>query len=718
MRGFAQPPDDLAVALYRVVLALYPPAFRRHFGGEMTIAFRDRARDAAHGGAAARVHFLVAMAADVLRSLAAEHVAGAFGTAHRTRRSASLFALTALAGVAIAALVCTYVVADAIVLRPIPYPHADRLVRLAGSPIVKESNAISERGFTRARRFASSFDALGAFDERSTQATLADGLPPLATARLYGDLLGALGAGAQLGRSLSAADAERGAAVLDGHAWRERFGADPAIVGRTLQIEGAPHRIVGVLDDAFVLPTGRVEVYVEQTTPAGADERWNVYETFGRLKAGAGSDAVARELMRTGTLSDGSRLTAVPLALGSTAMLRDVLVTALAVAAVLALLAMTLLATAFGRGTLRARAGATAIAVVGGVCTAALALGRLPEADDSTLPHIRALAIGGDLWPFLAALAGAAIIVIAAARPQFLRRARGAVTALACACALMLSGGALQAAGAWHDAVARAGGPGASDRTETIVLLDTARFGSEGAYRGFITALQRGLQAEPAFAHAAIGTGGPLGHAELSYRVKLQRAGGGELTAAYISAGPGFLPLVGLPVVRGRDIAAGDDRHHERVALIDPLFARRYFGSADPIGRTIVPPRRPAERLRVIGMIPSVRMHDVDRAPAPIIVEAIAQRPWPVVTVVTPGVADPERMQAETERVLAAVDPRVAGADTFTARRLVDDATARRRHVAVAATAGAVFAWLLAIGSLLTLPSRRLLRRRFANHST
>ncbi|GAC1575829.1 MAG: hypothetical protein NVS3B7_08450 [Candidatus Elarobacter sp.] len=725
MRGVARPPDGLTVVLYRFVLALYPPAFRRHFGGEMTIAFRDRARDAAHGGAAARLAFFVAIAADVVRSLAAEHVADAFGTARRARRSASLLGLTVLAGVAVAALVCTYVVADAIVLRPIPYAHADRLVRLTRTPSLKHGKILSERAFTRVRRSASSFEAVGAFDQRITETVPADGRAPLTTARLYGDLLRALGARVQLGRTLQDDDAARGAAVLDARAWRDRFGGDRAVIGRALQVDGMRRRIVGVLDDAFVLPAGRMDLYVAETPPSGSDDKWTVFETIGLLKVGVSSATVAHELgARLGQLPDGSRLTAEPLALDGNTTVRVSLVTALAVAGVLALLAMVLLGAALRRGSLGARLGAPAAAVIAGVCAAAAALGWLPDAGEDNVTHIRAFAVGGDHVPLLAALGCIAFGVIVAARRTMVRSAPAVVAACAFAGALALTTVTVHALGVWHDAVARAGGPGAADRAETTVLLDAGRFNSEGAQRHFITTLQSRLRAEPAFAHAAVGTAGPLGHTELYYTVEVPgRTGTHHLTAAYIAAGPGFLRLVGLPVLRGRDFTAGDDRGHERVALIDALFARRYFGSTDPIGRTVLLNRAPLlnrtspERLRVIGLIPSVRMRDVDEAPEPIIVEAIAQRPWPVLTVVTPTVRDVGQMRAEIDRVLAVVDPSAAGIETFTARRLVDDATARQRHVVLGATAGAIIAWLLVFCAVLTLPRPRLLRRRLMNRS-
>jgi predicted permease len=51
--------------------------------------------------------------------------------------------------------------------------------------------------------------------------------------------------------------------------------------------------------------------------------------------------------------------------------------------------------------------------------------------------------------------------------------------------------------------------------------------------------------------------------------------------------GPGYLKTMGIPLLRGRFLASSDDEHGERVVVIDDVFARKYFGAADPIGQLI-----------------------------------------------------------------------------------------------------------------------------------
>ncbi len=176
VRNCAAPPGALAVALYRLAVACYPPLFRRRFGDEMVLLFRDRLRAVARAGAAAQLGLLWSIVADVAVSLACEHFAAAFGTVPRARRSAAVAGGTALAALALGTLVCAYVLTDALLLRPMPYPGADRLLRIA-TLSRGATNVLNAKAYQRLGRAAGAFASYGGWDARLAREPLADGGP-------------------------------------------------------------------------------------------------------------------------------------------------------------------------------------------------------------------------------------------------------------------------------------------------------------------------------------------------------------------------------------------------------------------------------------------------------------------------------------------------------------------------------------------------------------
>lgn len=151
-------------------------------------------------------------------------------------------------------------VASALFLRPLPYPDADRLVILWNrSPGL----GIAEDWFSTAQYFDVKHAHQG-FEEVAiaiggNDNLTGDGSEPerIGTIRLSSNLLPMLGARAELGRLFNAADDEPGApgvAVVDHGTWLRRYGADPAIIGRRVVVNGQPYQIVGVLPRTFSLP--------------------------------------------------------------------------------------------------------------------------------------------------------------------------------------------------------------------------------------------------------------------------------------------------------------------------------------------------------------------------------------------------------------------------------------------------------------------------------
>lgn len=150
---------------------------------------------------------------------------------------------------------------DAVLLRPLPFPHAGRLVRIhtafPGSGLSDLSLSAGE--FADVQERSDGFEAVGGFIPDSYTLT-GRGDP----ARLSGvwatpGFFRTLGVAPALGRTFRPDDRSPGAprlAVLSARLWRTRFGADPDVVGRTIRLDGVDRTVVGVMPESFDYPAG------------------------------------------------------------------------------------------------------------------------------------------------------------------------------------------------------------------------------------------------------------------------------------------------------------------------------------------------------------------------------------------------------------------------------------------------------------------------------
>ncbi|MEO6236240.1 MAG: ABC transporter permease [Vicinamibacterales bacterium] len=204
----------------------------------------------------------------------------------------------------VGANVAVFAVVNAALLRPLPYPDADRLVLLEHrdrrTGIKKDFVAIGDFVDLRARQ--KSFESLGAFG--GGRGTIFDAGEPFDVAVLQAtpDLLAALPARAVLGRMLTPDDARQGAApvVVLGHVlWQQRFAGDPSTVGRSIKLNVATLQVVGVAAPGFRFPAnGRTDAIVPMHVPAQSPAQRKNGWVFaaGRLKPGVTMERAAAEL--------------------------------------------------------------------------------------------------------------------------------------------------------------------------------------------------------------------------------------------------------------------------------------------------------------------------------------------------------------------------------------------------------------------------------------
>ncbi len=184
----------------------------------------------------------------------------------RTLRKSPGFSLACVLtlGLGIGASTAIFSVVNGVLLRPLPYPNHDRLVRVGekhpgnGCGLCGSFGNATYANFNDVERAARTVENISAFREWSFNLT-SDGEPEqVAGALVSEDFFAALGSKPVLGRMMTREDDAPGGdnhvVVLSYALWQRRFGADRGVVGKTLQINAENYRVLGVMPRGFEYP--------------------------------------------------------------------------------------------------------------------------------------------------------------------------------------------------------------------------------------------------------------------------------------------------------------------------------------------------------------------------------------------------------------------------------------------------------------------------------
>ena len=227
----------------------------------------------------------------------------------------TLVALTTLA-LGIGATAAMFAVLDAVVLRPLPYADADRLVAVTHPATVPGSGerrwGLSPGGYVHFARDAKTFERFGIYRTMGIVVTSGGDAELAQVANVTHEVFDVLGARAELGRLIDASDDAPGAPqgfVLSHEYHQRRFGGDPRIVGSTIETEVGSFPVIGVTTPGITLPMPGpfadatdlrgfgVDIWMAQRIdPAGPF--WNTHPNVGvgRLKPGVALASVNAEL--------------------------------------------------------------------------------------------------------------------------------------------------------------------------------------------------------------------------------------------------------------------------------------------------------------------------------------------------------------------------------------------------------------------------------------
>jgi putative ABC transport system permease protein len=565
---------------------------------------------------------------------------------------------------------------SAILLRPLPYPDADRLVRLKGFYPKGAVVALQEEART--------MEAAGALADVEMNLTGQGEAVRLAGSVVSANLFAVLGRGAALGRTLEPGDdrpGRDGVVVLSHSVWQARFGGDASVVGRVVAIDGVGRQVVGVMPPGFHFPSATVQLWVPlRLDPGQSEDYWGFgwMPAVARLRGGASvaqaHDELRSMVVRIGTMFPwpapdwNADAAVVPL---QEDLVRDVrrtlLVLQAAVGMVLLIACANVASLLLSRAAvrrkemaLRAALGATrsrllrqlltesvALSVLGGALGVALALAAL-RALAAVLPAeaggFAAVGVDGGVLAFvtllsllcgllfgLAPAAAVSGVDLAGSIKSGGQRAtathgvrlRGAFIAAEVALAVVLTVGAGLLIRTLHRLMRVDPGFRPGQVQALRVSPNPEACDARAECVALYDELLRRVQALPGVAAVAAASTLPMSGDQPLLPVEMEghRLDPAAGRAPLLWAGavtPDYFDLLHVPLLQGRAFDRADAERAAPVVVVSAGTARRYWPGQDPIGKRIRVVWD-ADWRTVVGVVGDVRQYALSgRSPADI----------------------------------------------------------------------------------------------------
>lgn len=605
----------------------------------------------------------------------------------------TLAAATTLA-LGIGATTAIFSVVEGVLLRRLPYENPGEIVtvwetvpewrfREGGLSDIWDRFLFSYPDYRRWRDGQTSFQSVALFNSNRSVLTLAGEPREVSVGVMSASLLPLLGVRPVLGRAFLPGEDGPGAervALLSHDFWRERWGGDPDVLGRSLLLEGEPFSVVGVLPRGFRFRSlgreggsGDYPLWI----PVGAG--WasvtgggHNFQALGRLRPGVSLEQASAE---TASLVRGDRppeergARVIPRRQAETRGLRHPLLLLFGASGLLLLIASGNMAflllgdfprrqrelvtrRALGAGTARLARQLLTESVLLGMMGSALGMG-LAVLGTRTLvglaPPIPRLEEVGVSLPVLAFSTGVGILtgILFGLAPvlrlgqsrsrEVLRRGMGSTgragprlqqTLIAGEIALtavLLISGALLARSL--DALMEVD-PGF--RAEGVVhvplRLSFSRYPREQERTALLRSLRQALSGVPGVQGVSGSSSVPFHGPTTTYTVQMPGKDPGPEGGAPSIQGrevlPGYFQAMGIPLLAGRGIHEGDREETLRVAVVSEGLARSLWPGRSPLGARIVV----RDTLTVVGIAGDVRHESLDSPPRPTVYEAALQR--------------------------------------------------------------------------------------------
>jgi putative ABC transport system permease protein len=662
----------------------------------------------------------------------------------RTPVFTGVILLTLAAG--IGANTAIFTVVKAVLLAPLPYPDPSALMRVRGGTSMPDLRDWIQH--------TSSFAAIGGFRPQAFDFSPAGIAERIDGAIVTAGLLDMLGARPALGRLIADEDSRAGAdrvVVVSAGFWRSHLAGDPAAVGRTIDFNGVPYRVAGVLAPGFELPG--IKAHLFSPIVAGSREaRFRGAHTLRaivRLRQGIAAptaqhemDALSARLAQQYPESNHDvRFVLVPLKSAVTgAVRRPLLLLFVTVGLVLLIACVNVANLLSARGAarcgelaVRAALGATParivwlllkenllLAAAGGALglplswwivrtVVALAPADTPRLDNVSLDlaafGYTALicAATGLLFGLLPAVSALRVSQMPASTRVTAggRRLRGALAIAEIAIALVLVSGAGLLLRSFHKLTTQPVGFTAAGLVTANITFSAPRYGDVATRTRLYDALEEQARSLPGVRAVALTTDLPVGGSPIFHNLAFDgrvMGPGTEPEVYYRGINAGYFDAFGIPVRAGRRFTAGDRADAPRVAIVNEAFAREYYPNDRALGRRIRWVSGNGEWITIVGVVADVRGLSLDRGEVPAVYVPYAQEHNPWRTYIDIAVrSDGEATQVATmlRQLMARLDPAVPLTQIATMDQVLAASLASRRFNLALLTGFAVVSLLL-----------------------
>lgn len=643
----------------------------------------------------------------------------------RTLRKSPGFTTTSVAvlALAIGANTAMFSLLNAVLLRPLPYRSPEQLAMLwteIPSQNIREGRS-AYWNVEQWRRQSKSFADMAVFDPVSVTLTSADKAEQISVVRISPNLFPLLGVQPLQGRIFSAEEAEQRQrlALISHRLWQTRFGGSQDAIGATIELDGVPSQIIGILPAGFQFPHLNADVWEPHTMfpdwgARGAARGSGSWFVVGRLRpnvtfeqAQAEMSAVARRLDEQLPASERNRdISMVPLSLqvtGPRSRLALWMLTG-AVFCVLLIAATNVASLSLARGAsrereiaIRAALGASharivrqllaeslTLAVISGLLGLLVALagirlilavqpGDLARLNEVGLdPRVLGWALA--LCLVTGILVGLAPVITLSRRnlrPSgqdggrgiaggvATRRIRRALVVTEFALAIILLVGAgLLIRSLWS---VENVDPGFRPERVLSMQISSPAFRATSQRADFYNRVLEQIEALPGVESAGII--GDLFIGGSPERVVTTegdaRTRSERLRFRSDEVSGGFFKALEIPLLRGRFFSVEDGPDSPRVAIINDAMARRVWPGRDPVGRRfkLGPGDSDGRWSTVVGVAANMRRQGLEKEPIPQMFEPLAQNPSRLVTLlVRTSTVDPLKMVGTLQAAVRRVE--------------------------------------------------------------
>ena len=688
-----------------------------------------------------------------------------FQYALRTFRRMPMFTAVATVTLAlgIGATTAMFTLVNSILLRPLPYPESDRIVRVIQSypEIGLDTWGLNQMNIAMYRDRATDFSSFGAYRGGSVTLQGPNGPQRIPILRVTSGFFRTIGVGPAVGREFTAEEDSPGkntVMILGYGMWRSRFGGDSSILGKTIDVDGQPMRVVGVMPQGFAFPRPDVAAYV----PMGLNPLFRfgfMNSGIGRLKPGITPEHAERQTTQImwdwARQQDVAKASVDPSKTRMKTIVRPLhevftgrsarpLTVLLAAVVLILLIAIANVATLLsGRAaarqreiTLRAALGASgkrvlrqlltesvALALLGaiiGVSLAVVAVRLFTHSSLATLPRIDEVAVDGRVLAFTLVVSVASGLLfgllpaihagrvrltsdLTAGQRESSRGASRRVNNALVVAQLSLSVVLLIAAGLVLKSFQRLTEVDLGFHPEgvtSIVLPLPQRIASDAArINTFVGTTLSRVRAVPGVQSAALTSAVPMGDGANydGYLIggRPVPPNGNEDQTYQIAVSPEYFKTVGIPLLYGRDFAATDDSTSLPVGIVDVTLANRYWKGADALGKRI---RTGGDTTwyTIIGVAGTVRDGDAALPPEPHLYNPIPQVGGNPLSLAIRTNGSSAGVIAAVKRVVAETEPGIPLDDVKSLSSIIDQTFATRRLTKLLLGGFALVALLLA----------------------